>query len=141
MSSFYVELPCNILEDNDGIFSEKQVRDIVERHAASGSYSMLRYHGRDPYFLAVEPIVSGVTMEWTQHESDTHYDVYYSNSPSPPWVLANSSSLENDSVGNYLTVSGLNSYQNYYFKIESVTSAGTLLGESNMIKVKPLSTV
>ena len=64
-ASYLVEVPIDILDGIDqGIFTQAQIRDIVNRHTAAGVYPIIRAYGVDNTLTNITPTVSGLVFNW-----------------------------------------------------------------------------
>ena len=133
MCSYYIELPCDLLIENDGLFSTTQTREIVQRHTAAGHYPVVRYYGVDPT-LSLIPIVSGVELFWSQHESETKYNTYYGTLETGPWTQSNAELIANNSSGNSGVITGLTGGKSYWTWVQSVTADSDDCGESEKVR-------
>jgi hypothetical protein len=67
-ASYFIELPAEILEGtSSGIFSHKEIKDIVNRHTAAGVYPIIKSYGIDYTVTGIYPIISGVSIYWNSH--------------------------------------------------------------------------
>lgn len=155
-ASYYVEVPVSIFSGAGGIFTQKQVRDIIEKHTALGVYPIVKAYGVDPYIKDIQPSTTSVYIEWYSYGTDKKYNIYYSIKPNGPWIKSNSSLVSDDSSGNLYTITGLTSGVYYYIMIVGgvldnqifVAQCGQPVGpveenakslyNSNIVKVKTL---
>lgn len=64
-STFMVEVPVDILEDAGGRFQVDEVRDIIERHVALGTYPVARAYGVEIEVSGMDMVSSGLQISWT----------------------------------------------------------------------------
>jgi hypothetical protein len=127
-ASFYIEVPVSVLSDAGGTFTQKQVRDVVEKHTAFGVYPLIKAYGVDPYIKDVEPSTNSIYLEWYSYGSDKLYNIYYSQKKDGPWTKATSSPISDISTGNSYTIGGLSSGVYYYIII-----VGGILDSGNFL--------
>lgn len=64
-SSYLVEVPAELLLDTpSGIFTQQEVKDVVDRHAAFGVYPVVKVYGVDVTVTGVEPGAGTLKLEW-----------------------------------------------------------------------------
>lgn len=116
-ASYYIEVPVSVFSGAGGTFTQKQGRDIIERHTALGVYPVIKAYGVDPYITDAEPSTDSIYIEWYSYGSDKLYNVYYSVKPNGPWTKSNSSLISDIYTGNFYTINGLTSGVYYYIMI------------------------
>jgi hypothetical protein len=128
-SSFFVEIPVDVLDGAGGIFKQDEIKKIVQKHAAAGTYGIVKTYGRDPIITNVEPNAETILVEW-QGITDTYYNVYYSVQDTGPWTLSNVSPIAYDSNGNSHLISNLMRGVKYYFYV-----AGGIMEDGEFISL------
>lgn len=116
-ASYYVEVPVTVLSGAGGTFTQKQVRNVIEKHTALGVYPIVKTYGVDPYITTTKPYSDSIYIEWYSFGSDKYYNVYYSQKVNGPWTKANASLLSDDNTGNTCTITGLSSGVYYHIMI------------------------
>lgn len=64
-ASYFVEVPANVLDGAGGVLSQRQVRDVIERHTAAGVYPVAKAYGLDVVISGIDLIPSGVVISWS----------------------------------------------------------------------------
>jgi len=64
-ANFMVEVPASVLEDAGGRFQVDQVRDVIERHVAFGTYPVAKAYGIDIEVSGMDMVSSGLHISWT----------------------------------------------------------------------------
>ena len=116
-ASYYVEVPVTVLSGAGGTFTQKQVRNVIEKHTALGVYPIVKTYGVDPYITTTKPYSDSIYIEWYSFGSDKYYNIYYSQKVNGPWTKANASLLSDDNTGNTYTITGLSSGVYYHIMI------------------------
>ncbi len=116
--TFLAEVPRSILTDFGGTFTLDQVRTVVERHTALGSYACIRPYGPvDPVVTQGIGALNDITITWPTYSGYT-YNIY--SSIVRTGSFTEQASNLSDSLlwsGNAYTLTGLNSSQNYFVYI------------------------
>lgn len=114
MGAIVVYLPRYILKELGGNFNREQVLEIVKRHAASGSYIIVKYYDESTEIKNLIPGNGQVFVEWYIVDAN-YYNVYIGNSP-------DNLSLQSTQPGtrSSLTITGLENNKNYYIQIGAV---------------------
>ena len=64
-ASYMAEVPVGVLKNTvDGIFTQQQVRDIINRHTAYGVYPVSRAYGVEVLVSGIIPGESSLTLQW-----------------------------------------------------------------------------
>lgn len=63
-ASYMIEVPITSMRGAGGVFSPKQVRDILNRHTAAGIYPVAKAYGVDITVTGVEPGADYITLFW-----------------------------------------------------------------------------
>ena len=64
-ASYAVEVPVDILEATpSGIFTQQEVKDIVDRHTAFGVYPVVKGYGIDVTISGITPGAENIVIEW-----------------------------------------------------------------------------
>jgi len=114
MGAILVQLPRSILKEIGGSFSREQVKDIVSRHMADGSYPIIRYYDKATKITSFVPESNKITIGWLDVGASS-YNIYIGGS-------ADNLTLYKTVAGVILSleVDNLTNDKIYYFKIESV---------------------
>lgn len=67
-SSFMIEVPVTSMQGTGGKFTGQEITDIVRRHAAAGTYPVIRATGADITITEVTVNGDSITIDWTGHE-------------------------------------------------------------------------
>lgn len=120
LGSFYAEVPHELLTDNGGRFSNREIKDIVRRHMALGDYAVVRPYGIDPVILADNQVTTSgtITFCWPSYGPETSYDVQLSTSIDSDFSLYQGDIPDNSS-GNCVTVTGLDSSTKYFVYLDA----------------------
>ncbi len=123
--SFVVRVPNSLLTEYGGSFTYEQLRPIIEKHMAFGSYPVIRTYGIDPVLTASSTTGSSFTIEWPSYPAATGgFNVYYSTVKDKEFTLATAVPVANATSGNSYTVSGLALSSNYYLYLTAIDSDG-----------------
>jgi hypothetical protein len=126
MGAIVVHLPRYILKELGGDFEREQVADIVKRHAASGSYIIVRYYDESTEITNILPGDKQATVTWRLVNAN-QYNIYIGNSP--------------DNLSLYLTVPGtrtsilipnLENEKYYYVKVAPIVGGIERLGSKTL---------
>jgi len=115
-----VKIPYTVLQEFGGLLSRDQVRQIVKRHMALGSYPVIRYYGVVPNLTAITSGNGSLKLYWDSEGSSYGYNVYYSNSKDGPYIKYNSSLITDDPSGNSLQIDGLTNKVKYWVTVSAV---------------------
>jgi hypothetical protein len=116
-ASYLVEVPVEILSGAGGTFTQKQVRDVVEKHTALGVYPVVRAYGIDAFITDIEPRANSFYIKWNSYNPSTFYNIYYSANKDGPWTKSNTSLISDVSSGNSYEITGLKFGTIYYIMI------------------------
>lgn len=67
-ASYMVEIPVDVLEGAGGVFTQQEVRDIVNKHTAAGVYPVAKAYGVDVTISGIYPSDTSITLEWDSDE-------------------------------------------------------------------------
>lgn len=109
-AAFLCEVPTRIQKQFGGLFSDLEIREIVERHMAFGEYPAIRGYSTN-VLITVEPITdTGPTisfkLNWRSYGASKRYNVYYSDRKDGNFIKANSTPIVDNTSGNTYTVNG-----------------------------------
>jgi len=121
MSAILFNLPREILKEVGGVFSRQQVRDIVHRHMAEGSYPIIRYYDKATKIIDVEPGDSEIKITWEDVRA-TSYNVYIGNNPDVMELYKVAASVETE-----MTITDLENNKVYFIKVEAVVGGVSTL--------------
>jgi len=76
MASLLIELPRTSLQEREGAFDDKQVRQIVSKHLADGFYPLIRYYDRSTEILHLDPGNQFIKVTWLDVGADEYKMVY-----------------------------------------------------------------
>jgi hypothetical protein len=111
---FYIEVPDTVLNGAGGVFSQKQVHKIVEKHMAYGMWPVVRTYGIDPAILTVTSGDGSVTITWSHADTDVYYNIYYGIDRDSEFTLANATPQQENASQNSYTINGLINGLTYY---------------------------
>lgn len=114
MGAILVELPRSILKEVGGNFTRNQVREIVKRHMANGTYPVIRYYDSSTEIINVQPGNRKITVEWEDIEA-TSYNVYVGQNPDQLSLYRSVAGVITS-----LDVTELDNNKVYYIMVESV---------------------
>jgi hypothetical protein len=80
MGAIVVNLPRYILKELGGEFERGQIEEIVKRHAASGSYIIIKYYDETTEILDIIPGDRTASVSWQLINAGS-YNVYVGSSP------------------------------------------------------------
>jgi hypothetical protein len=113
LACFSIEAPVEVMasDTNPNGFLASEIRAIIEKHSAVGTYAVARAYGRDPKITSVVPGDESVTITWTHDASDILYNIYLGASKDNMLKLSSTPYVEG---ANTYTVSGLTNGLVYY---------------------------
>jgi len=118
-----VKLPYTLLSKYGGRFEENEVRAIVEKHMAFGSYPVIRYYGAIPNVYLKEDslsIDSAIRIYWSAEPVTYTYNIYMSLSEDGDFVQLNVAPIPGSTTENSYLVSGLIPRVAYYFRVAAI---------------------
>jgi hypothetical protein len=62
--SYFVEVPVTSLKGAGGVFAQKQIKDILNRHTAAGVYPLAKAYGVEIIASGIEPGPDSVKLFW-----------------------------------------------------------------------------
>jgi hypothetical protein len=80
MGAIIVHLPRYILKELGGEFERDQVLQIVKRHAAAGSYIIIKYYDESTEIKSILPGDKQAEIEWYMVNANS-YNIYLGSSP------------------------------------------------------------
>lgn len=122
MGAIIVSLPRYILKELGGNFEREQVAEIVKRHAAAGSYIIVKYYDESTEIKNVLPGNSKVFVEWYLVDAN-QYNVYLGNSPDNLSLYSTEPGTRTS-----ITITGLENNKNYYVQISPIVGGIERLG-------------
>ena len=114
---FALCFPVSVFSGAGGTLTQQQVKDIVNKHTAFGTYAVVKAYGVDPFATDIEPRVNSILVSWPSYNSDVYFNIYYSKKSDGPWTQANSSLISNDPSGNSYEITGLQTEVEYFIMI------------------------
>lgn len=114
MGAILVELPRYILKELGGSFERDQVKDIVIRHMADGSYPVIKYYDKSTEIIDLVPGDMQVYVKWDLIDA-SEYRIYIGNSPDNLSLFQTQPGTRNDAL-----LEGLENDKIYYIQIEPV---------------------
>lgn len=86
--AFVLDVPFEVLEDAGGIFTEDNVRGIVEKHMALGGYPSIRYYADTPRILGIEydGSTSELSVTWSEVDHADSYRIYIGEDAEGPYL-------------------------------------------------------
>lgn len=122
MGAFVVYLPRTILKEMNGNFERDQVEEIVKRHAASGSYIIVKYYDESTEIKSILPGDKEAKVSWNLINSN-HYNVYIGSSPDNLSLYSREPGTRTS-----ITLTNLENDKQYYVQIRSVVGGIERLG-------------
>lgn len=110
-----VKLPYEVLIEYGGNFTEQQIRKIVSKHIAHGTYPVVRFYGRIPEVLTVIPGDTKIDLTWSDLGASYTYNVYVSTREDTDFTKHNGAPI---SAMSY-SVTGLTNNTTYYLYIRA----------------------
>lgn len=114
MGAIIVYLPRYILKELGGDFNREQVLDIVKRHAASGSYIIVKYYDESTEIKNLIPGNGNVLVEWYIVDAN-YYNIYIGNSPDNLSLYSTEPGTRSS-----IKITDLDNNKNYYIQIGAV---------------------
>lgn len=121
MGAILVELPRYILKELGGSFERPQVKEIVLRHMADGSYPVIKYYDSSTEITKIVPTNGKVYIEWGAIDA-SQYNIYIGNSADNVFLYASQPGTRNS-----ITITGLENNKIYYTQVEPVIGGKTRL--------------
>jgi hypothetical protein len=114
MGAVLVQLPRYILKELGGPFEREQVRDVVARHIADGSYPVIKYYDKSTEITTLTPGDETVYIEWDLIDA-SEYNIYIGNSSDNVFLHASQPGTRN-----FITIEGLENNKIFYVQIEPI---------------------
>lgn len=114
MGAIVVNLPRYILKELGGEFDRDQVDEIVKRHAASGSYMIVKYYDESTEIKRIIPSNGKAFIEWYLVDANM-YKIYVGNSPDNLSLYTTEPGTRTS-----LTIQGLDNEKIYYVQVEPI---------------------
>lgn len=67
-ASFFVEVPVETLEEAGGVFRTNEVKSVVDKHAALGTYGIVKAYGIDPLISGVIIGSGYINITWRSYD-------------------------------------------------------------------------
>jgi hypothetical protein len=116
--TFLAEVPRSILTEFGGTFTLEQIRGVIEKHAALGSYACIRPYGPvDPVLTNGVGLSGMINIGWPTYGSDYTYSVYRSTLRDGTYTAHNTTPIADVPTGNSYTMTGLDLLRDYYIYI------------------------
>ena len=106
--------------DYGGELYENQIRDLLEKHMASGEYPIIRYDGVVPEFVSILPTDGGLTLRWYAEDPSYTFNIYRSLYKDSGFELLTNVSQAASDADNVLALTGYTSGTTYFFYITAV---------------------
>ena len=119
MNAMVVNLPRSILKEAGGNFEREEVKDLVYKHVADGSYLIIKYYDKSTEIIKVEPGNKKAKIEWHQIDA-TQYNVYFGNDPENLTLYRTQPGHRN-----YIVLENLENNSEYYIQIEPIIKTQT----------------
>ena len=111
------KLPCTLLKDYGGDFTDSEIREIVNKHLPFGHYPLIRYYGVVPD-ISLESVDSGsITISWPSEGSGYKYDVYYATIGE--FTKDNATLIDDNISGNTYIIDSLTAGTIYRIKVKA----------------------
>lgn len=87
--AFFVDVPVEILNTVSGVLTPSNIREIVNRHAALGTYPVIHgYNTYQPTVTGINYLASGVIeLSWTPALTDQVFDIFVGDGVSEEFSL------------------------------------------------------
>lgn len=122
MGAIIVNLPRYILKELGGEFEREQVEEIVKRHAASGSYIIIKYYDESTEIIDIEPGNKQAKIRWGLVNAN-QYNVYIGSSPDNLSLYSTEPGTRTSII-----INNLENDKNYYVQVTSVVGGIERLG-------------
>ncbi len=149
VGAFICEVPTQLQAENGGSFTDRAIRDIIERHMAFGEYPIVRGYSTDikPTLETITSSLGSVSLviNWRSFGATKTYNIYYSEYELHDFKLANLTPTADNSSGNTYTIStGLISNKIYWvYVVESnnIDLPQTIIGPTSKQTYQDLNKV
>lgn len=125
LGTWFIEIPQSSIDDYDGDFSKVQIRDLVERHMAAGSYPAISYYGIEPNITSIVATTTTLALTWSQENSSAYFRTCHSKNLNGPWTKGSALAPASPNTS---TITGLTADQVYYVYIQAEDVDGNELG-------------
>jgi hypothetical protein len=122
MGAIVVNLPRYILKELGGEFEREQVIEIVKRHAASGSYIIIKYYDESTQITEIKPGDKKAKVNWNLINAD-QYNIYIGSSPDNLSYYSTQPGTRTSVV-----IENLENDKNYYVQVSPVVGGIERLG-------------
>lgn len=122
MGAIVVYLPRYILKELGGEFEREQVTEIVKRHAAGGSYVIIKYYDESTEINNIVPGNKEAKISWYLVDAN-HYNIYVGSSPDNLSLYSTEPGTRTN-----LTISNLENDKNYYVQVAPIVGGIERLG-------------
>ena len=119
-TSFYVEIPQEVLSEHGGRFSRAAAMSALERHMQFGGYPVMQSYGIDPTINWYTVTSGEISVAWPSYGSDKTYNLYLSGTLDGVYDQQNDAVIQDVPSGNFYEVSGLNPATSYYVRVEAL---------------------
>lgn len=122
MGAIVVYLPRYILKEMGGEFEREQVGEIVKRHAAAGSYIIVKYYDESTEIESIIPGDKQAKISWYLVDAN-QYKIYIGSSPDNLSVYSTEPGTRTS-----ITITNLENDKNYYVQIAPIVGGIERLG-------------
>jgi hypothetical protein len=122
MGAIVVQLPRYILKELGGEFEREQVSEIVKRHAAAGSYIIVKYYDESTQITDIEPGNMQAKITWDLVDAN-QYNVYIGSSPDNLSLYSTEPGTRTS-----ITITELENDKNYYVQVAPIVGGRERLG-------------
>lgn len=122
MGAFVVYLPRSILKEMNGNFERDQVEEIVKRHAASGSYIIIKYYDESSEIINIVPGNKEAKITWNLVDA-SQYRIYIGSSPDNLSLYSTEPGTRTS-----ITLKNLENDKQYYVQVAAVVGGFERLG-------------
>ena len=111
------KLPCTLLKDYGGDFTDSEIREIVNKHLPFGHYPLIRYYGVVPDISLDSVDSDSITISWPSEGSGYKYDVYYATTGE--FTKDNTTLIDDNNSGNTYIIDSLTAGTIYRIKVKA----------------------
>lgn len=122
MGAIIIQLPRYILKELGGEFEREQVAEIVRRHAASGTYIIVKYYDESTEITDIEPGNRQAKITWGLVDAN-QYNIYIGSSPDNLTLHSTQPGTRTS-----VTIQNLDNDKNYYVQIAPIVGGYERLG-------------
>ena len=116
-SAILVKVPYTVLSDYGGIFTEEEVKTIVNKHVGYGTYPIIRFYGYVPEISEIIPSSEQIDLKWDHLGDNFNYDVYTSIKDGSGYTKHNTTSITGSGSEVLYTVDLLSNGQPYFLYV------------------------